>query len=235
MATIITNIANNISALYKQITTNVTKYHRNHEDITLIAVTKTRTPEEILAAAAEGQHDFGENYLQEALDKIKVLAEHKLVWHFIGNIQSNKTASIAENFDWVHTIDRQKIAQRLNDQRPEHLPLLNVCIEVNLSQEITKSGISLDEMPALAKYISQTPRLSLRGLMTLPAPATDFETQRKPFRQLADALKKLQSEGFAVDTLSMGTTADYKAAIAEGATMVRLGTAIFGPRAKKIT
>ena len=224
------DIANNISALYKQITVDAAKYHRNREDITLIAVSKTRTPEEILAAAAGGQRDFGENYLQEALDKINILAEQKLTWHFIGNIQSNKTAPIAENFDWVHTIDRKKIAQRLNDQRPAHLPSLNVCIEVNLSQENTKSGISLAEIPTLAKSINQMPKLRLRGLMALPAPATDFEIQRKPFRQLADALKKLQNEGFAVDTLSMGTTADYKAAIAEGTTMVRLGTAVFGPR-----
>ena len=229
------NIADNISTLYKAIAAEAAKYHRKSQSIRLIAVSKTRAPEEILAAAAGGQRDFGENYLQEAVDKIKVLAEqteHQFIWHFIGTIQSNKTMHIAENFDWVHTIDRAKIAQRLNDQRPENLPPLNVCIEVNLSQESTKSGISLEELPALAKVVSEMPRLRLRGLMSLPAPETDFAAQRKPFRQLADALQKLQSEGFAVDTLSMGTTADYKAAIAEGATMVRLGTAIFGARAK---
>lgn len=223
----------NVSKLYEQLSIEEKNFNRPEKSVTLLAVSKTRTPEEILAVAEQGQRDFGENYIQEALDKIKVLVDHKLIWHFIGAIQSNKTEDIAKNFDWAHTIEREKIARRLNDQRPDGLPPLNVCIEVNISEEETKSGVTLEELPALAKLISEMPRLRLRGLMALPAPTTDFEAQRKPFRQLAEVLKQLQSDGFDLDTLSIGTTADYKAAIAEGATIIRLGTAIFGPRPPK--
>lgn len=224
-----------ISTLYEKLATEEKKFNRQPQSVNLLAVSKTRTPEEILAVAAQGQINFGENYIQESLEKVKTLAKHKLIWHFIGAIQSNKTADIAKNFDWVHTVEREKIAQRLNDQRPDDLPPLNVCIEVNISGEDTKSGISLEELPALAKCINDMPRLCLRGLMALPAPTDDFEAQRKPFQQLAEALQQLQSDGLKLDTLSIGTTADYKAAIAEGATIVRLGTAVFGARpAKKL-
>ena len=221
-----------ISIFYEQLSIDDKKINRPAKSVTLLAVSKTRTPEEIQAVVAQGQRDFGENYVQEALDKIKALADHKLIWHFIGAIQSNKTQLIAKNFDWVHTIEREKIALRLNNERPDNLPRLNVCIQVNISEEETKSGVTLKELPVLVKRISEMPRLRLRGLMALPAPTNDFEAQRKPFRQLAEALKQLQSHGFDLDTLSIGTTADYKAALAEGATIIRLGTAIFGPRTK---
>ena len=225
--------AKNVTTIYEQIAAEAQRFNRATKSVTLLAVSKTRTPEAILAVAEQGQQDFGENYLQEALEKIKILKEHQLVWHFIGTIQSNKTADIAQNFDWVHTVEREKIARRLNEQRPETLAPLNVCIEVNISGETTKSGVTLEELPGLAKLITAMPKLHLRGLMALPAPTNDFEAQRKPFRQLAEALKQLQGDGMELDTLSIGTTADYKAAIAEGASIVRLGTAIFGERLPK--
>jgi pyridoxal phosphate enzyme (YggS family) len=209
------------------------RFGRHPGAVTLLAVSKTRTTGEIRALAADGQRHFGENYLQEALPKIEELSDLELVWHFIGKIQSNKTDAIAGHFDWVHTLDREKIAARLNDQRLDSQPPLNVCIQVNVSGETTKSGVRPEEVLALAKAVMGYPRLRLRGLMALPAPATDFDEQRLPFRRLARLLVELQDHGFPLDTLSLGTSDDFEAAIAEGATMVRIGTGVFGPRTSK--
>lgn len=210
-------------------------YNRNPQEIQLIAVSKTRGTEEIQAVVRQGQKHFGENYVQEAVKKIEALEDHDLSWHFIGSIQSNKTADIARYFSWVHTVDREKTALRLDQQRPQSLPPLNVCIEVNISGEASKSGVFPEDLPKLAKKVRDLSRLRFRGLMALPTPVFGFEEQREPFHRLAAACKDLQRNGFDLDTLSMGTTADYPAAIAEGATMIRLGTAIFGPRPVRAT
>lgn len=175
-----------------------------------------------------GQRDFGESYLQEALAKQARLTDFDIVWHFIGPIQSNKTRAIASHFSWVHSVDRLKIAQRLSDQRPPQLPPLNVCIEVNVSGEASKSGTALAGLPDLAAAVARLPRLKLRGLMAIPAPTDEFEQQRAAFRALRQALEALPSEG--LDTLSMGMSDDLEAAVYEGSTMVRVGSAIFGPR-----
>ena len=198
--------------------------------VRLLAVSKKKPVEAILEAADAGQREFGENFVQEGLEKIEKCARDDLVWHFIGHLQSNKTRPVAENFDWVHTIDRLKVARRLSDQRPHHAPDLNVCIEVNVDAEENKSGVAPDEVAALAHEIAALPRLKLRGLMCLPAIRTDFEEQRKPFAALRGLLESLNEDGLDLDTLSMGMTADYAAAIHEGATIVRVGTAIFGAR-----
>jgi pyridoxal phosphate enzyme (YggS family) len=205
------------------------RFGRPAGSVALLAVSKTRDAGQIGRAAALGQRDFGENYLQEALPKMAALVGAGLTWHFIGRVQSNKTADIAARFDWVHTVDRDKIARRLNEQRPERLPPLNVCVEVNVSGEASKSGVAPNELGPLLACIAAMPRLHLRGLMTLPRPEADFGRQRLPFRELA-ALLATHRERYGLDTLSMGTTADMEAAIAEGATWVRIGTAIFGPR-----
>lgn len=201
----------------------------------LLAVSKNRTAAELAAAAACGQRCFGESYLQEALAKQTALADADLEWHFIGPIQSNKTRQIAEHFDWVHSIDRLKIAERLNAQRPEQLPPLNVCLQVKLSAEPSKSGASIDNLTALAAAVQGLSRLRLRGLMALPAAVVDFERQRQPFRQLYALYSTLNSNGYQLDTLSMGMSNDLEAAIAEGSTLVRIGTAIFGPRSNPST
>ncbi|MGD9152625.1 MAG: YggS family pyridoxal phosphate-dependent enzyme [Gammaproteobacteria bacterium] len=226
------NIAEQLKIIREKISQAEQKYHRKSDTVTLVAASKTRSVAEIAEAVKHGQMHFGENYLQEALPKIEALKNKKIVWHFIGPIQSNKTKLIAENFAWVETIEREKIAQRLNDQRPKNLPPLNVCIEVNLSEETTKSGIGLDEILPLAKKIEIMPHLKLRGLMSIPAPSHNFDEQRKIFRQLAHALQQLNQQGFNLDTLSMGMSDDFEAAIAEGATIVRIGSAIFGSRSK---
>ena len=204
---------------------------RKCETVRLIAVSKTQPAEAVTQAYACGQRDFGENYVQEALEKqaeLKALAD--LQWHFIGPIQSNKTRSIAENFAWIHSIDREKVAQRLNDQRPSDLAPLQVCLQVNIGDEATKSGISQAELPSLAKAVSQMPRLQLRGLMAIPAANNTPEQQHQAFRKLRDLLIDLQAQGYSVDTLSMGMSGDLEAAVAEGSTMVRVGTDIFGMR-----
>ena len=198
----------------------------------LIAVSKTHPAEMVRAAAAAGQRNFGENYVQEALAKIAALSDLPLAWHFIGPIQSNKTRAIAEAFHWVHSVDREKIAVRLSEARPAHLPPLNVCIEVNVSGEASKSGVAPEALAALAKRVSLLPRLSLRGLMAIPEPTPDAELQRRCFRALRELKDALVGEGLALDTLSMGMSADLETAIAEGATMVRVGTAIFGERGR---
>ncbi|MBB3330873.1 hypothetical protein BDK63_001745 [Halomonas campaniensis] len=199
----------------------------------LLAVSKTKPAAMIREVWHLGQRDFGENYVQEALDKQAELADlDGVVWHFIGPLQSNKTRDVAEHFAWVHSVDREKIARRLNDQRPEGLPPLEVCLQVNISDEASKSGVSLAELPALAEAVLAMPHLRLRGLMAIPAPAEGRDAQREPFARLREALEALR-ERFPeapLDTLSMGMTADLEAAVLEGATLVRLGTAIFGER-----
>jgi len=203
---------------------------RPADQIRLLAVSKTKPLEAILEAALAGQRDFGENFVQEGLDKIARCGRDDLIWHFIGHLQSNKTRAVAEHFHWVHTLDRLKIASRLSAQRPLDAGDLNVCIEVNIDDEESKSGVSPAEVPALANAIAQLPRLRLRGLMCLPAIRGDFTTQRKPFAALRELLESLNAGGLRLDTLSMGMTADYAAAIYEGATIVRIGTALFGAR-----
>ncbi len=197
-----------------------------------MAVSKTFPATAVREAAAGGQRDFGENYLQEALEKLDATADLPLIWHFIGPIQSNKTRPIAERFDWVHTVDREKIVRRLSEQRPETRGPLNVCIEVNVSGEATKSGVAPAAVPALARVVAALPRLRLRGLMAIPEPTADMDLQRQRFATLRELNESLVREGLALDTLSMGMSADLEAAIAEGATMVRVGTAIFGERNK---
>ena len=199
--------------------------------VRVLAVGKGQPVEALASAYAAGQHEFAENYLQEALAKREALRQfHGVTWHFIGRLQANKTRPVAANFDWVHTVDRQKIAQRLNHQRPAELAPLNVCIEVNLSSEVSKSGIAPEQLRTLAEHISGLPRLHLRGLMVIPAMETDPQKQHVPFRRLRELFEMLNGRGYTLDTLSMGMSADFEAAIAEGATLVRLGTAIFGPR-----
>jgi len=205
---------------------------RTPGSVRLLAVSKTRTVAEIREALVAGQTAFGESYVQEALEKIMALANAPIEWHFIGPIQSNKTAQIAAHFDWVHSVDRLKIAQRLNDQRGNHGPL-NVCIQMNTSGEDSKGGIQASDLPSLAQAIRELPRLRLRGLMTIPAPEPEYAKQRVPFHQLKLYLDDLNRQGMGLDTLSMGMTDDLEAAIAEGATIVRIGTAVFGSRPTK--
>lgn len=200
--------------------------------VQLLCVSKTQPAPAVRAAAAAGETQFGENYVQEALAKIDALADLRpqLTWHLIGPLQSNKTRAVAAAFDWVHSVDSLKLAQRLSAQRPPELPPLQVCLQVNVDGEASKSGIAPAELPALAHAVAQLPQLRLRGLMSIPAPATTLEAQRAPHQRLAALLASLQAEGLAVDTLSMGMSGDLEAAIAEGATWVRVGTAVFGAR-----
>lgn len=209
---------------------------RNPQTVQLIAVSKTQPAQALSEAYAWGQRAFGENYLQEALDKqVQLAGLVDIEWHFIGPIQSNKTRPIAEHFDWVHSVDRLKIAQRLHEQRPESLPPLNICVQVNIDDETTKSGISLTELPALVAAIAPLNRLKLRGLMAIPAATNNTEQQRAAFAKLRLALEALNQQGLALDCLSMGMSGDMEAAIAEGATHVRVGTDIFGARVKPTT
>ena len=207
-----------------------TRAGRPEGSVRLLAVSKTKPLEAVLELAAAGQRDFGENFVQEGVDKIRASKRGDLCWHFIGHLQSNKTRGVAEHFNWVHTIDRRKIAARLSAQRPHHADDLNVCIQVNIDEEPGKSGVSLDELRPLVEEVTELPRLRLRGLMCLPAIRDTFEAQREPFARLRAALENLQSAGFDLDTLSMGMTGDFEAAIHEGATIVRIGTALFGER-----
>jgi pyridoxal phosphate enzyme (YggS family) len=203
---------------------------RAAESITLVAISKGQPALAISELAGLGQRDFGENYLQEAQPKLAALQERALTWHFTGQVQANKTRIIAEHFDWVHTVDRERVATRLNEQRPHYASPLNVCIQVRLAAESGKGGVAPEQIDALAATIAQCPRLRLRGLMCIPPPQERFEEQRRWFSQLADCLENLNHRGFTLDTLSMGMSADLEAAIAAGATMVRVGTALFGPR-----
>ena len=202
------------------------------QSVTLLAVSKTFPADDVREACTAGQFRFGENYVQEGLDKIAALADlrDRLEWHLIGPLQSNKTRLVAESFDWVHSLDRLKVAERLSAQRPPQLPPLSVCLQVNISGEASKSGVAPADVPALAHAVSGLPRLRLRGLMALPEPAADPESQRRPHRELHALLERLRSDGLALDTMSAGMSADLEAAIAEGATIVRIGTAIFGAR-----
>jgi len=224
-------IVQRLDQVRRRIIRAATAAGRDPASIHLVAVSKTRPTAELEAALAAGQSIFGESYLQDALPKIAAIGE-RAEWHFIGPIQSNKTRQIASHFAWVHSVDRLKIAQRLSEQRPPELPPLNVCLQVNTSDETTKGGVSPEETESLATAVAALPRLRLRGLMTIPAPAQDAQQQRLPFAQLRALLEQLNAKGFGLDTLSMGMSDDLEAAIAEGATLVRIGTAIFGPRAK---
>jgi pyridoxal phosphate enzyme (YggS family) len=224
------SIATNIAELQQRIGAAKEKFSGAAKDISLMAVSKTRPAQTIREAYAAGLDQFGENYLQEALDKMEALTELPLTWHFIGPIQSNKTRAIAESFDWVHSVDRLKIAQRLNNQRPENKPALNICLQININNETSKSGIHLGELPLLAEHIAQLPKLCLRGLMGIPEASEDFQQQRANFAQLRQAFKALQSTYPQLDTLSMGMSRDMEAAIAEGSTILRIGTDIFGAR-----
>lgn len=228
------SIAENIARVTQAIAQAATTAGRAAADVHLLAVSKTFGADAVIEAAHAGQRAFGENYLQEALDKMQAVRELQpglaLAWHFIGPIQSNKTRPIAEHFDWVHSVDREKIAQRLSDQRPEGMPPLQICLQVNVSGEDSKSGVAPDAVLPLAQAIAVLPRISLRGLMAIPEPAESFEAQRPPFRKLREIQAQLAANGIHTDTLSMGMSADMAAAIAEGATIVRVGTAIFGKR-----
>lgn len=203
---------------------------RNVDSVTLLAVSKGQSAAAIEAAARAGIENFGENFLQECLPKIAELAGRELTWHFIGRIQANKTRPIAENFAWAHGIDRLKIAERLSAQRPFHAPPLNVCLQLHVGGEASKGGVPAAEIRALAEAIAALPRLALRGLMCMPPAEPEIARQRHWFRETRQVFNHLNEYGFRLDTLSMGTSADFEAAIAEGSTMVRIGTAIFGPR-----
>jgi len=242
---------NHIEISLQQVLTTIRKlekrYQRPKDSVRLLAVSKTKPIGDILLAHACGQIDFGENYLQEALKKIEdtKIEEIKVEkqktssstkptinWHYIGPIQKNKTRLISEHFQWVHSVDRALIAQRLNDQRPDSLPPLQICIQVNIDNETTKSGVTIDEIQGLVESISTFKHLKLRGLMAIPHASSDTEQQRKSFSKLRQQLEQLSLQGFKLDTLSMGMSGDLEAAIAEGATIVRVGTAIFGKRTK---
>ncbi len=204
---------------------------RPDDAVRLLAVSKTFGPDAVEQALAAGQSAFGENYVQEGLEKIETLKTRSgIEWHLIGPLQSNKTRPVAEHFDWVQSVDRLKIAQRLSDQRPEHLPALQVCIQVNVDGGTTKSGVSPAELPELAHAVAKLPRLRLRGLMCIPEPAPDFDTARGVFAQVRQLYDRLRADGLALDTLSMGMSADLEAAVAGGSTLVRVGSAIFGNR-----
>jgi pyridoxal phosphate enzyme (YggS family) len=224
-------VVNQLAEVRNKIVEAALSAGREPSSIKLLAVSKTRAAAEMQTAYQEGQKDFGENYLQEALDKQKLLRDCEITWHFIGPIQSNKTRAIAENFDWVHSVDRLKIAKRLSEQRPEEKGILNICLQVNISNEESKSGVSLAEISELVKAISELPNLRLRGLMAIPAKTdSNSSEQHRPFARLKEALEKIKAQGYSLDTLSMGMTEDLEVAISEGATWVRVGRAIFGER-----
>ena len=225
-----TNVAENIEKLTVSVRRFEQRYGRPTGSVKLLAVSKRQSIESITRANIAGLKDFGENYLQEALDKIEQLNQLNLNWHFIGPIQANKTKAIAGHFQWVHSVDRRKIALRLNEHRPQDSVPLNVCVQINLSAETSKSGVALTEAGDLCNYIAQLPRLKLRGLMAIPAPLAEFEAQRACFRLLADEFSRLLPLYPEMDTLSMGMSNDYEAAIAEGSSLIRIGTGIFGPR-----
>lgn len=203
---------------------------RKSEEIRLLAVSKKKPADLVLAAVEAGQRDFGENFVQEGLKKMDETGRHDLIWHFVGHLQANKTKPVAERFQWVHTIDRLKIAERLSRQRPPSVRDLNVCIQVNIDEEEAKAGVAAADVPELARAVYELPGLKLRGLMCIPAIRHGFEEQRKPFAKMRLLADSLRESGIDIDTLSMGMTADYRAAIHEGATIVRIGTALFGAR-----
>jgi PLP dependent protein len=228
------NIEANLQAVQRQILHAAQRANRCANEIQLLAVSKTMPAEKVVEAAKAGQYAFGENYLQEALDKMvqvrQICPELMLEWHFIGPIQRNKTRLIAQHFDWVHSVDRLVIAERLSEQRPADLPPLNICLQVNISQEQTKSGVSSDQVVQLAKQMVSLPRVRLRGLMAIPEITATLDQQRIPYHQMRELQAQLNQQGLVLDTLSMGMSADLEAAILEGSTCVRVGTAIFGKR-----
>jgi len=224
------SIAGRLEGVRERILLAESRFDRPAGSVELLAVSKTRSAAEIAEAFAAGQRLFGESYLQEALEKRRTLESLAIEWHFIGRVQSNKTRPIAENFDWVHSVDSGKQLQRLNDQRPPGLPPLNVCLQVKIDDEESKGGADLAAARSLLEGAASLPRVTVRGLMTLPAPSATFELQRLPFRRLRELRDRLATPGRRLETLSMGMSADIEAAIAEGATIVRVGTAIFGPR-----
>ena len=225
-------IASNIQQLHERIARACAGAQRPVQSVTLLSVTKTFGPQAVREAFDAGERRFGENYVQEGVDKIAALADLRgqVEWHLIGPLQSNKTRVVSEQFDWVHSVDRLKIAQRLSEQRPAHLAALQLCLQVNISGEASKSGLAPDEVAAVAHEVARLPRVRLRGLMAIPEPAGDEAAQRAPHRALRELLERLNAEGLGLDTLSMGMSADLEAAIAEGSTLVRVGSAIFGAR-----
>ena len=228
-----TTIPGNLQHVRARIATACQRAGRGVEEVTLLAVSKTFGADAVRAAAAAGQRAFGENYIQEGVEKIAALRDLGLMWHCIGPIQSNKTRLVAEHFDWVHTVDRLKIAERLSAQRPADRPPLNVCIQVNIDGGANKSGVAPGEALALARAVAALPQLKLRGLMSIPEIAPDFEAARAVHASARALFDQLKAEGLGLDTLSMGMSDDLEAAIAAGSTMVRIGTAIFGSRAPK--
>jgi len=226
------HVARHLEEVRQRIAKAAADASRDASTVMLLAVSKTFPAEDVRAAFDAGQRAFGENYVQEAVAKITELADlrSEIEWHFIGPLQSNKTKVVAENFDWVHSVDRLKIAERLSDQRPDGMPPLNVCLQINVSGEDSKSGVAPDDALALAHQIAALPRLRLRGLMAIPEPAGTLDEQRVPHRRLREIMDTLRADGLELDTLSMGMSADIEPAILEGATMVRIGTAIFGAR-----
>ena len=225
------NCPEGIASVQQRIATAAERAGKSVDCITLVAVSKGQTAAAIAAAAHAGIEHFGENYLQEALAKMAALADLELTWHFIGRIQTNKTRAIAEAFAWVHAVERLKIAQRLSEQRPIHAAPLNVCLQLHIGDEPSKGGVAEAELPALAAALRELPRLRLRGLMCLPPPESDPARQQHWFAATKRAFDRLNERGFALDTLSMGMSADFEAAIAAGSTLVRVGSAIFGARA----
>jgi pyridoxal phosphate enzyme (YggS family) len=225
-------IAENIQQVRQRIAGACAEAQRDVQSVTLLAVSKTFPADTVREAVHAGQRRYGENYVQEAVDKMQALADLRaqLEWHLIGPLQSNKTRVVAEHFDWVHSVDRLKIAERLSAQRPAHLPPLQLCLQVNISGEDSKSGLAPAEVRDVAHQVAALPRVKLRGLMAIPEPAGDLQAQRRPHRALRELMESLNREGLALDTLSMGMSADLEAAVLEGATLVRIGTALFGRR-----
>ena len=227
------NLRNNWTETRQRIASVASQWGRLCDSVGLVAISKGHPALAVRELAALGQRDFGENYLQEALPKLQELQDLQLTWHFTGQLQGNKTRPVAEHFDWVHTLDRERIAIRLNEQRPHHAPPLNICVQVSLVPEPGKGGVPPEEVLALAQRVAALPKLKLRGLMCIPPPRDTFEEQRELFEQLAACQRQLIDAGLAVDTLSMGMSDDLEAAVAAGATWVRIGTAIFGLRPRK--
>ena len=227
-----TSVSDNLGQVHRRIAAACAAVGRPVQAVTLLAVSKTFEADAVREAFGAGQRAFGENYVQEGLDKIGALADLRaqVEWHLIGPLQSNKTRPVAAAFDWVHSVDRLKIAQRLSEQRPADLPPLQLCLQVNISGEASKSGLHPGEVPAVAQAVAALPRVQLRGLMAIPEPAGDETARRAPHRALRELLMALKAQGLALDTLSMGMSADLEAAVAEGATLLRVGTAIFGGR-----
>ncbi len=224
------NVASNLTAVTDRIRVAEHQAHRTPQSVTLLAVSKTKPAALIEAASAAGQRCFGENYAQEAVEKAEALKHLNLEWHFIGPIQSNKTRGLATHMDWIHTVERERIARRLNDQRPDDMAPLNICLQVNISGEASKAGILSTEVLTLADAISALPKLRLRGLMAIPAPSEGIDAQRRPFKALKDIWDELKGTYPELDTLSMGMSGDLEAAVLEGATIVRIGTDVFGAR-----